>query len=116
MLSITLPWPSRVLHPNARVHWAQKAKAAKIARIDAGWAAQAAGARKMNADALHVTATFTPPSKRRMDADGLLSNIKSHLDGIADVIGVDDSNWTISIRREAPRKPGAVRIEIEVPK
>lgn len=26
--------------------------------------------------------------------------------------GVDDSKWNLAIRREPPRKPGGVRIEI----
>lgn len=110
---VELPWPSRDLHPNARCHWAKKARAAKIARSDAAWWAKAAGVRLIKADALQVTAIFFPPDRRRRDADGMLSSIKSYLDGIADVVGVDDSQWRIAIRRDEPRPGGAVRIEIE---
>lgn len=112
-LILELPWPSRDLHPNSRVHWAKRARAAKQAREEAGWSARAAGFRRIDANAVSVTAIFIPPDKRRRDSDGMLSNIKSYLDGISDVIGVDDSLWNIAIRREAPRKHGAVRIEIE---
>jgi len=112
-LILDLPWPSRDLHPNARVHWSKRAKAAKKARADAGWAAKGAGAKKVDALALQVTVTFSPPDNRVRDVDGMLSNCKSYLDGIADVIGVDDSKWQITIRRSDPVKGGAVRFEIE---
>ena len=114
MMSVDLPWPNRTLHPNARAHWATRAKAAKRARRDAAYAAKAAGIRRIEAAALKVTAIFFPPDSRRRDADGMLSSVKSYLDGIADVIGVDDHLWNIAIRREQPKPLGAVRIEIEV--
>lgn len=62
---------------------------------------------------LKVTAVFFPPDNRRRDVDGMLSSIKSYLDGISDVIGVDDSKWQIALRREEPRKGGLVRVELE---
>jgi crossover junction endodeoxyribonuclease RusA len=111
---VELPWPSRDLHPNARVHWGRKAKAVKTARTDAAWMARASGLKKMAADALSVTAVFLPPDNRQRDTDGMLASCKAYLDGIADVVGVDDSRWNINIRREEPRKPGSVRIEIEM--
>jgi crossover junction endodeoxyribonuclease RusA len=116
MIQIDLPWPSRDLHPNARVHWSKRAKAAKKARADAGWAAKAAGIRPADPDipqCLKVTAIFSPPDNRRRDIDGMLSNIKSFLDGISDVVGVDDSKWHIALRRDPPVKGGEVRIELE---
>ncbi|TGQ11205.1 endodeoxyribonuclease RusA [Mesorhizobium sp. M4B.F.Ca.ET.215.01.1.1] len=116
MIRVDLPWPPRELHPNARVHWSKRAKAAKQCRT-LGWGMTlTAGVRRNDPDIpqdLKVTAIFSPPDNRRRDVDGMLSSIKSYLDGIADVIGVDDSKWQIAIRREAPRKGGAVRIELE---
>lgn len=112
-LIIVLPWPASVLHPNSRGHWAQKARAAKKARKD-GWAAALeSGLGRIQADSLAVTVVFHPPNNRRRDADGMLSSVKSHLDGIADAVGVDDSRWSIAIRREEPRFPGSVHIEIQ---
>lgn len=111
---LELPWPSRELHPNARVHYMAKAKAVKRARADAAWWATAAGLRRIKANTLKVTLTFSPPDKRRRDVDGMFSSMKPALDGIADVIGVDDSVWEISIRRSEPRMHGAVWIKIEV--
>lgn len=113
MLKIDLPWPPRDLHPNARVHWAQRARAAKRVRQEAAWTAKAAGIGRIDANGLVVRAVFTPPDNRPRDIDGMLSNIKPALDGIADVIGVDDSKWEIVVEREAPRPLGNVRIEIE---
>lgn len=117
MIAITLPWPPRTLHPNERPHWAKKAAATKQARASAGWAAKLAGIRLGDPDiptALKVTAVFNPPDRRPRDMDGLISNIKAYCDGIADVIGIDDSKWEWQApRREAPVNGGSVRIELE---
>ena len=116
MIAIELPWPPRELHPNSRAHWAKRAKAAKRCRV-LGWGLTLeAGVRRNDPDipqALKVTAVFFPPDDRRRDEDGMLSNIKSYLDGISDVIGIDDSKWQIALRKEAPKKGGSVRIELE---
>lgn len=93
-----------------------KARAAKASRTYAGWAAKEAGIHREDPDipqALKVTAIFSPPDNRRRDVDGMLSSIKSYLDGIADVIGIDDSKFEIVLRKAAPRKGGSVRIELE---
>jgi len=116
LIRIELPWPPRALHPNARKHWAVKAKAAKQARLTAAWCAKEAGIRTNDPDIpqqLLVTAVFSPPDNRLHDLDGCLSNIKAYLDGISDVIGIDDSKWQIALRKEAPKKGGSVRIELE---
>ena len=116
MIRIELPWFPRELHPNARVHWAKRAKQAKLCRLLGQGATRKAGVRWNDPDipqALKVTAIFFPPNKHRHDEDGMLSSIKSYLDGISDIIGVDDSKWQIAIRKEAPVKGGAVRIELE---
>lgn len=116
MIRIDLPWPPRELHPNARPHYMARARAAKRCRVLGAGLTLAAGVRRGDADIpgeLKVTAIFSPPDNRPRDEDGMLSNIKSYLDGIADIVGVDDSKWKIAIRREPPVKGGAVRIELE---
>lgn len=116
MIVVNLPWPAKELHPNARVHWAKKAKATKQARSDAAWLALSSGVRThdfVGADNLGVTLVFVPPDKRGRDTDGMISSVKAYCDGIADVVGVDDSKWVLGIRREAPQKPGIVRVEID---
>ena len=116
MISLQLAWPPRELHPNSRCHFMVKARKAKNARTVAAWTAREAGIRPNDPDipaALKVTAVFSPPDNRRRDVDGMLSSIKSYLDGISDVIGIDDSKWDIALRREAATKGGSVRIELE---
>ncbi len=113
-MRIDLPWPHRDLSPNARKHWGAKSRATKTARAFAGYAAWEAGVRKLDADRLNVTLLFSPPSAR-VDTDNAIAACKAYFDGVADVVGVDDSKWTLTIRRLTPCKPGSVRIEIEVP-
>lgn len=111
--AIILPFPDRRLHPNARIHHMEKARVVKQAREDAAWWAKAAGVKPIKTDALSITIIFYPPDNRRRDVDGMLASLKPALDGIADVVGVDDSKWQIAFRKEAPRPPfGAVRVEI----
>ena len=110
---VNLPWPDRVLHPNARPHWGAKARAVKKARKDAGWAAKAAGIGRIDAEALRLTITFSPPNSHAHDLDGLVSSIKSYLDGIADVVGVDDRNWRLIPVKTDARPLGNVHILIE---
>jgi hypothetical protein len=112
---IVLPWPSRDLHPNARVHWAKRSKAAKVARADGHMAAKACGWHLIPwaEGRLHVWIDAYPADKRRRDADGLLSSLKPWLDGIADGMGVDDARfvphpWV----KDEVRKGGEVRIRI----
>lgn len=110
---VDLPWPSRTLHPNERPHYMAKARATKAARASARAMAKPIG--KIDADAVKVTCIFSPPPvKRNRDLDGLLSSCKAYFDGIADVIGIDDSRfqhqapvWGI------PRKGGNVCIVLE---
>ncbi len=115
MIVIDLPWPPRTLHPNARVHWRPKAAATKKARADAAVCAKVAKAPKMTADALSVAVMFSPPNKRAHDVDGLLSSCKAYFDGIADVIGVDDSKWTFMPVKSVPVSGGNVRVTIFTP-
>lgn len=113
MIVLDLPWPSKALHPNARPHWAQRASAAKKAREWAQWASCSYG--PIDADKLDVTIIFNPPDKRRRDLDGMLSSVKNFCDGIADSLEVDDSKWSLALRRGDPIQGGNVRFEIEVP-
>jgi len=110
---VDLGWPPRELHPNARVHWTKRHKLTRACREAAHWVANSIG--PIDADALNVTITFHEPDKRRRDMDGMLSNVKAYCDGIADAIEVDDSKWSLTIRRGEIVKGGNVRFEIEVP-
>ena len=88
---IELSWPAKELSPNARVHHMVKHRYAKAAKIEAGWATKMARPLNWGSDGpfdIHVRAY--PPINRNRDADNLVSSLKSALDGIADVLGVND--------------------------
>lgn len=99
MTEITLPWPPTGLSPNARLHWAELAKLKKAYREACAWQAKAQGLKAMKADSLHLTLTFYPPTRRAYDLDNALARLKAGLDGLADVLGVDDSNWSLTISK-----------------
>lgn len=111
--AFTFPWPHKDLSPNARVNRFERAKRVKTYRTGVAWEARAAGIRGSNSPALHVTLTFCPPDNRRRDLDNMLASIKPGLDGIADVIGVDDSKWSLSLTRGPVVKRGVVHITIK---
>lgn len=108
---ITLPWPPKELSPNARMHWARLAKAKKAYRAACAWQAKAQGAQPITADRLHLTLTFHAPTRRSFDLDNALARCKAGLDGLCDVLGVDDSKWSLTIRK-ADTVGGFVKVEI----
>lgn len=113
MADLLLPWPARVLHPNARCHWSVRAKAAKQARESAAWATKAAWKGvKPSEGVLTLQIAFCPPDARRRDLDGCLSSLKPALDGIADALGVDDCRFRLVLDMAEPRKAGAVIVRI----
>lgn len=115
MTPLVFLWPARALHPNARVHWAQRAKAAKMARRE-GWAlAHAAGwqGRDFPDGRLHLWIDFYPPDKRRRDDDGLLASFKPYRDGIADAMEIDDVRFVSHpYVRDEVRKGGEVVVRL----
>lgn len=112
---LVLPWPDKALHPNSRGHWSKRAKAAKAARQSAFILSREAGWRELNfpPGPIHVWVDGYAADRRRRDADGLLSSLKSALDGIADSLGVDDRRFVPHpwIKDEL-RTPAEVRIRI----
>lgn len=111
MLKLTLPWPPKELSPNARIHWTKLAKAKKAYRAACAWTAIEQGARRLQADKLHLVLTFYAPNRRAFDLDNALARMKSGLDGLADVLGVDDRHWSLSIAR-ADEIGGMVKVEV----
>lgn len=114
-MRISLPWPPRELSPNARGHWAIKARAAKSHRAACQILCMAAGARALGWPDMVVSITFHPPSARRADLDNMLAAMKAGLDGVAQATGVDDSRWTYRIARGEPIKGGRVDVELSRP-
>lgn len=111
-MRIVLPWPTSDLSPNARGHWAIKARAKKAYRAACAAQARSQGLTRMDAERLHLKITFVPPNRRARDLDNLLASLKSGLDGLCDVLGVDDSKWSIEISKAEDRIGGFVEIEV----
>jgi crossover junction endodeoxyribonuclease RusA len=74
----------------------------------------AQGLRRINADALHVTITLCPPNNNRRDVQNTIAALKAAVDGVADVLGVDDSRWRIvwPVAFSGPVRGGCVLVEI----
>lgn len=92
---VELGWPAKQLSPNARVHHMVKHRYAKAAKIEAGWATKFARPFDWAADGpLSVAVTAYPPKNwNTADADNFVARLKSHLDGIAEALGVNDSQF-----------------------
>ena len=117
-LTIVLPWPDKRLSPNARTHWAAKAKVTRDARYNAKYltlnAIGVAGtfpAPRPDAK-LNVSFTFHPKDKRRRDIDNLISATKAHRDGIADALNVNDSMFRLTAELGEPMKQACVRVVV----
>lgn len=111
MQRLTLPWPTRDLSPNARVHHMALYKAKQAYKLACATVARQQGARKLQAEALHLRIEFVPPDRRHRDLDNMLASIKSGLDALSGVLGVDDSRWTLTISKSAD-VGGFVRVEV----
>ena len=111
-VKILLPWPPRELWPNSRVHWRRKAEAVKMYRNLAHWSAVALSGAGPTPPANAVTLTFNPPDRIKRDMDNMLAAMKAGLDGIAGALGVDDSKWSIIIRKGDVVKGGQVVVEV----
>lgn len=111
-MKIILPWPISDLSPNARGHWAIKARAKKTYRALCVAHARSQGLTRSDAERLHLKITFVPPNRRARDLDNLLASLKSGLDGLCDVLGVDDSKWSIEISKAEDRIGGFVEIVV----
>lgn len=122
MIVVTLPFPNARLNPNRSkgVHWAATSALRKSARTSAYTLARVAalatpwyGIERRKADTVPLVITFIQPDRRHRDRDNLLAACKPALDGVADALEINDSQFDpVTIRREYGDKPGAVRIEI----
>lgn len=118
---LVLPWPGRELSPNTRIHWAKLARAKKRYRLDCAVLARSQGLQKLaipddlqklEGISLHVALTFCPPTRQAYDLDNALARMKAGLDGLADVLGLDDRHWRFSIGRGPVVKGGQVNVEL----
>jgi crossover junction endodeoxyribonuclease RusA len=116
-MQIILPWPNPLLAPNRSrsAHWGKTSAIRKTAREEAYiLTKQALGGQKIGTGDIALTIWFCQPDKRGRDLDGLLSSMKSAIDGIADALRVNDKKFNpISIHREYGSKPGYVTVQID---
>ena len=113
--TVTIPWPPKECSPNARVHRMVLAKA-KAAYKDVCYLL--AKESKMQAPDYQplVCVEFFPPDKRRRDVDNALASIKAGIDGIAQAIGIDDSNfkeYRLSMKKQGGSKTGYVIVTLK---
>lgn len=115
MILIELPWPHAGLAPNRSngKHWtglaAIKAKANAYVL-----AKNAAKGRKFGAlNKYRLTILFVAPDKRRRDLDGCHGSIKHYLDGIAQALQIDDSQFRpVTLDYQVGDKPGKVIVQV----
>ncbi|MFO1268569.1 MAG: hypothetical protein U1F25_13740 [Rubrivivax sp.] len=76
--------------------------------------ARSQGARRIDAAELAISLVFVPPDRRARDLDNLIAAMKAGLDGLADVLGVDDSRWRHAKPPTIARGEigGLVRVEV----
>lgn len=96
-LKITVPLPDKCLHPNARPHWAKKAKATKSARWRAYSAAMIAydevGWREAPLwPKATIRAVFYVKDRRGVaaDEDGRVASLKATCDGLGDAALIEN--------------------------
>lgn len=114
-LTLTLPWPPSALSPNHRhAHWSTLARARRRFRTACAITALSQGANRLAGPpgALAVHLRFIPPDRRRRDLDNCLASMKSGLDALADVLGVDDSRWELSASLDRDEVGGMVKVEV----
>lgn len=90
---ICLPWPPKELSPNARIHWAKKAKITKAYRAAAHALTKQAGLVAPDDGRILLVLEFVPPDRRHRDDDGCLASFKAGRDGIADALRIDDKRF-----------------------
>lgn len=103
---IQLPFPPAKLSPNARCHWAQKARVFKAYKFQCF--ALLSQFRAQLRGRFRFAVTFHPPAAHRYDMDGLISRFKAGQDALAEVCGVNDYHFVMTYSRGEPRKGGAV--------
>jgi crossover junction endodeoxyribonuclease RusA len=110
--TVILPWPHKDLSPNARVHWAVKAKQVKLARQSAWWMAKHSKLKIADNESIQLYITFFPPDNRAYDEDNLVARCKSLFDGLADGFGVNDNRFRLRHEIGTVYPLGKVQIKI----
>ena len=105
---IELPFPPAKLSPNARCHWAQKARVFKKYKADCYILLSQHREQLRGRHTFDLR--FLPPDRHRRDLDNMVAASKAAIDALAEITGVDDSQFRLTIAKGEPRKGGAVVI------
>jgi crossover junction endodeoxyribonuclease RusA len=112
MTIIRLPWPSPVLSPNAREHWAVVSRAKANYRNTARILTLQAKVKVSGPVTLKFG--FAAPTARRFDLDNAIARQKSAIDGIADALKVDDSGFQFAACKLPKDPDGRGYVEVEI--
>jgi crossover junction endodeoxyribonuclease RusA len=110
-ITLSLPWPDRVISSNGRANRYKKARKVKEARGYAYWVAKEAKVSPWPSASLEFT--YHPPSQRG-DVHNVASGLKAYIDGIAEAMGVDDRKFTVQYptRFSESKKGGEIIVKI----
>lgn len=116
-VTITLPLPHRVLSPNGRAHWRQKASEIRAYRRRsqvAAWTATFGYRDQFPWHAAEIEIAWFAKTARKVDQDNVIASMKSAIDGLVDGgILSDDRDVTYRpVRRE--KDASNPRVEITV--
>lgn len=113
MNPIDLPWPYRGLSPNARLHWAKKARLMRTYRIECFLLTRASDFIPPPKGKILLVLEFIQPDKRRRDDDNLIASFKAGRDGVADALRIDDSRFVTQFHiSDETTKGGRVRMTL----
>ncbi len=116
MIRVSLPWPDKSLSPNARVHRMKLAGIKKRQRQTCYVETlRQVGRPSLKTDASYlVLLTFYPSDRRKRDRDNLGASMKSALDGMADALGVNDSQFVQVAYRVSKDVSDEARVVVEI--
>lgn len=115
MYVIELPWPNKSLSPNARPHWATKARAVKVAKEVAYYLCRQKLPKPVPWPRVRLEWAFHPKTAHALDLDNCIASAKAYQDGISLAIGIDDSLFDANYRIAEPIKGGLVRVTLSKP-
>lgn len=112
MTAVAFVMPIRLVsEPNARGHWGKRHGRASEQRGLARALAHSRGVHRMRPPCV---VTITRIGKRRLDDDNAVASCKAVRDGVADALGIDDSDPRVEWRYEQETKQAyAVRVRVE---
>ena len=107
---VSLPWPSTLLSPNARICWATKASVTKRYK-KACWGLLMEK-RRLLKGRTKFKITFRRPDRHAMDMDNAIASFKAGQDAMSIVTGVNDRLFQCTSVFGEPVKGGAVEITV----